>query len=141
MGNPCWMRYRETCECQRHHGHGDEGSSCWEHGMGGGNTELVLWDQKGSSACQKPCCAQAVLSEPKKSPSFNSTGFLQTNEKCGRKAHLQITDGEANTEGMHGMRQPGINQFSYIPAQRSAMKLLLQARNHRINQTWVMQNT
>lgn len=58
-----------------------------------------------------------------------------------RQTHPQITDGEVKTEGMHGMQQPGINQLSYNPAQCHAIKLLLQACNHPIKQTWVTQST
>lgn len=58
-----------------------------------------------------------------------------------RQTHPQITDDEVRTEGMHGMQQSGINQLSYAPAQYRAIKLLLQACNHMIKETWVMQST
>lgn len=86
------MRHnRATREHQQHRDHGDEGSSeepaRREHGMGGGNA-LNWYDgtQKDGTPARNPAVLGAALAEPKKSPSSNSTEFLQRNAKCGRKA-------------------------------------------------------
>lgn len=146
MGNPCWMRHSATRGHQQHRDRGDEGSSedpaCWKHGMEGGNT-LSWYDgtRKDHTPARNPAVLRAALAEPKKSPSSTSTVYREMQSVGERQTHPQITDDEVRTEGMQGMQQSGINQLSYAPAQYCAIKLLLQACNRMIKETWVMQST
>lgn len=127
-------------------------SSIMAMGMRAGHAGSMVWEEEtlslydGTRKVHLPARNPAVLklcwqSQRKALPPTALSFYRQMQSVGERQTHPQITDGEAKPEGMHGMQQPGINQFSYIPAQSSAMKLLLQVGNHTINQTWVMQST
>lgn len=127
-------------------------SSIMATGMRAAHAGNMVWEDETLSWCdgtrkdylpaRNPTVLMLCWQSQRKALPPTALSFYRQMQSVGeRQTHHQITDGEAKTKGMHGMQQPGINQFSYIPAQSSAMKMLLQVGNHTINQTWVMQST